>query len=129
MAIDTFFGFDSGDSDDQRWISRILAHRRGKASGVSVDLVKRVKRSKVGTIFVIPLAGAINPGQAYSAQDLATILNGLGGPAWTPKRVAAKLNVLGRPEKRFGARVFTRPAPGQYTLTHAMKAAIQDPNN
>jgi hypothetical protein len=125
MAIDTFFGFDSGDPDDLRWISRILAHKRGKATGVFVDLVKRVKRSKVGRTFVIPLANAINPGQAYSAQDLATLL----GTGWTPKKVAAKLNVMGRPEKRYGTRIFKRPAPGSYTLTQPMKAAILDPNN
>jgi hypothetical protein len=125
MALDTFLGFDSSDPDDARWIQRILTHKRGKAVGVPVDLVKRVKRSKVGRTFVTPLASAINPGQGYSAQDLANIL----GTGWTPKKVAAKLNVLGRPEKRFGVRIFARSAPGSYTLTPAMKDAILDPSN
>jgi hypothetical protein len=125
MAIDTFFGFDSSDLEDQRWIARIMAHRRSKATGVSIDLVKRVKRARVGEIFVVPLANAITPSQSYSAQDLANIL----GAGWTPKRVAAKLNVLGRPEKRFGSRIFTRPVPGAYTLSQAMKDAILDSNN
>ncbi len=125
MAFDTFFGFDSGDLDDLRWINRILAHKRGKAIGVPVDLVRRVKRAKVGRTFVVPLAGAITPGQAYTAQDFANIL----GAGWSPKKVAAKLNVMGRPEKRFGTRVFSRTAPGSYTLTQAMKDAILDPNN
>jgi hypothetical protein len=130
MAIDTFFGFDSTDIEEQRWISRILAYRRGKATGVPIDLVKRVKCSKVGRTFVSPLASAITPNQSYSAQDLATILNNNGTiGTWTPKKVAAKLNVLGRPEKRFGTRIFTRLAAGSYTLTQPMKDAILDPNN
>lgn len=129
MAIDTFFGFDSTDVEEQRWINRILAFRRGKATGVPIDLVKRVKRSKVGRTFVSPLASAITANQAYSAQDLATILNGLGSTGWTPKKVAAKLNVLGRPEKRFGTRIFTRLAAGSYTLTQPMKDAILDSSN
>jgi hypothetical protein len=87
--------------------------------------VKRVKKAKVGRIFVIPLARAISAGQGYSAAHLAGFL----GTGWTPKKVAAKLNVLGRPEKRFNARIFQRPAPGSYALSPEMRAAILDPAN
>lgn len=129
MPFDTHVLFDSTDPRDQRLLDIIIADRRQRTSGVAIPLVQRVKNSRVGQIFVVPLANAITPGQSYSAQDLATILNGNGGTTWTPKRVAAKLNVLGRPEKRFGSRIFTRTSPGQYTLTAAMKTAILDPNN
>ena len=125
MSVDTFFGFDSADPDDARWINRILAYRQGRASGVPVDLVKRVKKAKVGRIFVIPLAQAMTPGQQYTAAQLAGIL----GAGWTPKRVAAKLNVMGRPEKRFNVRIFQRPAPGTYALSQSMRDAILDPSN
>jgi hypothetical protein len=120
MAIDTFFGFDSSDVEDARWISRVLAYRQGRASGVPLGLVRRVKRAKVGAIFVTPLANAMTPDQHYTAAQLAGIL----GEGWTAKRVAAKLNVLGRPEKRYNARIFQRPAPGTYALTPAMQNAI-----
>ena len=125
MAVDTFFGFDSTDPDDARWVNRILAYKQGRASGVPVDLVKRVKKAKVGRTFVVPLAQAMTPGQQYTAAQLAGIL----GQGWTPKRVAAKFNVMGRPEKRHHARIFQRPAPGTYALTQAMRDAILDPNN
>ena len=41
-------------------------------------------------------------------------------------RVAAKYNVMGRPEKRYHARIFQRPAPWTYALTPAMRDAILD---
>lgn len=125
MAVDTFFGFDSTDKDDARWISDILKYRRDKASGVPLNLIRRVKRSWVGRTFVSPLAQAMTPGQAYSAAQLAAML----GTSWTAKKVASKLNVLGRPEKRFGVRIFARPTPGNYSLTQAMRDAILDPAN
>jgi hypothetical protein len=124
MAIDTFFGFDSSDKDDNRWIARVLAYRQGKATGVPVGLVSRVKGTKVGKTFVLPLAQAMTVGQSYSAHQLAGML----GQGWTPRKVAAKLNVLGRPEKKFAARIFQRPQPGSYALTQPMKDALLDPN-
>lgn len=125
MPVDTFFGFDSTDPDDARWVNRILVYRQGRATGVPVDLVRRVKKAKVGRIFVMPLAQAMNPGQQYTAAQLAEIL----GTGWTPKRVAAKLNVMGRPEKRFNTRIFQRKSPGTYALSPAMRDAILDPSN
>jgi hypothetical protein len=125
MGADVFFGFDSTDPDDQRWVARIMGYKQGRATGVPVDLVRRVKKAKVGQIFVVPLAQAMTPGQQYSAAHLAAIL----GEGWTPRRVAAKFNVMGRPEKRYQTRIFQRPAPGAYALSPAMRDAILDPNN
>ena len=125
MGVDMFFGFDSTDPDEQRWVARIMAYKQGRATGVPVDLVRRVKKAKVGQIFVIPLAQAMTPGQQYNAAQLAEIL----GEGWTPRRVAAKFNVMGRPEKRYHTRIFQRPAPGTYGLSPAMRDAILDPNN
>jgi hypothetical protein len=125
MAVDTFFGFDTGDQEDARWISRILEYKKGRASGVPVGLVRRVKKAKVGQTFVLPLASAMTPDQHYTAAQLAGIL----GEGWTAKRVAAKFNVMGRPEKRYNTRIFERPEPGTYALKPAMRDAILDANN
>jgi hypothetical protein len=84
-----------------------------------------VKRARVGQNFVMPLAQQMTANQSYSAQQLAGML----GQGWTAKKVAAKLNVLGRPEKRFHSRIFTRPQPSSYSLTQQMKDALLDPNN
>ena len=125
MAADIFFGFDSTDPDDRKWITRITAHKQGKANGVPIDLVRRINQTGVGKSFVDPLVKTMVPGQQYTAQQLATIL----GTGWTPKRVASKLNVMGRPEKKFGVRIFQRPSPGTYGIAQAMKDAILDPAN
>ena len=125
MAADVFFGFDSSDPDDRKWIDRIIANKQGKATGVPVDLVRRINNTRVGKFFVDPLAKAMTPGKQYSAQQLAELL----GTGWTPKKVASKFNVMGRPEKKFGVRIFQRPAPGTYAIAEQMKEAILDPLN
>lgn len=123
MAIDILYGFDTTDPQDQRWIERLAAYKRSRALGVPHDLVRRVKRTKVGREFVDPLARAMTPGQSYSAAQLAALL----GPGWTPRRVASKFNSLGKPESRYGGvRIFERPADGQYALTEAMRNALLD---
>jgi hypothetical protein len=125
MAADVFFGFDSSDPDDRKWIARIIANKQGKATGVPVDLVRRINQTGVGKSFVDPLVRVMVIGQQYTALQLAA----LPGTDWTPKRVASKLNAMGRPEKKHSVRIFQRPAPGTYAITQQMKDAILDPAN
>jgi hypothetical protein len=125
MAIDILFGFDSTDAQDQQWIQRLQRYKETRATGVPIGLVRRVKRSGVGSTFVEPLARQMTANQPYTAVQLAGML----GQGWTAKRVASKLNVLGKPEKRYSARIFARPQPGSYALTQQMKDALLDPNN
>jgi hypothetical protein len=123
--FDILFGFNSQDPQDQEWIARLNRYKQSRATGVPLELVRRVRRARVGQLFVVPLARQMIPNQPYSAHQLAGML----GQGWTAKKVATKLNVLGRPEKRHRARVFTRPQPGSYSLTEQMKAALLDANN
>jgi hypothetical protein len=120
MAIDVTYGFDSADLQDQMWIQRIYEYKRQRANGVPYELLRRVLKTRAGRAFVLPLAQTMTPGQAYTANELGTLL----GRGWTARRVGSKLTVLGRPESRFGVRIFERPSEGQYAITPAMKEAI-----
>jgi hypothetical protein len=124
-ANDVLYGFDTTDAQDQKWIDRIAKYKKSRAMGVPHDLVRHTKRTKVGQDFAVRLAQAMNPDQPYSAHDLCRLL----GPGWTPRRVASKLNSLGRVEARHGGiRVFGRPADGQYSMSPKMRDALLDPN-
>ena len=114
MPNDTNFSFDSSDPQDSKEIERIVAYKRGRSLGIPLDLVKRVKRAKVGQIFVIPVARAITVGQQYTAAGLAALL----GTGWTARRVASKLNTLGRPESRDPSAVRIFDPPGQRPVRH-----------
>src|SRR5688572_17132547 len=92
---DVFYGFNSQDPADKKIIEEIEKHRKSMPAGVPYHLVRRGKRAKIGTVFLIPLAGVITVGQTYSAQQLAALL----GPGWTAKKIGSKLNTLGRLEK------------------------------
>jgi hypothetical protein len=120
MPADVSFAFDMADTQDKLWIDRIMDYKRNRALGVPHDLVRRVKRTKVFRDFIEPLARAISAGQQYTAAQLAGML----GAGWTTGRVKSKLFVLGRPESRYGARIFDRPSSGHYSLTAAMKEAL-----
>jgi hypothetical protein len=106
-------------------IATINAYKKGRSLGIPLNLVKKVKRARVGQTFVIPLARAMTVGQNYTAAGLAAML----GTGWTARRVASKLNTLGRPESRdpSGVRIFERPISGRYSMTAAMRAAMIDP--
>jgi len=120
-ANDVMFGFDTADPQDQKWIDRLAKYKKSRALGVPHDLVRHTKRTKVGRDFVKPLAGNMVADQPYSAQELCAFL----GTGWTPRRVASKLNSLGRVEaKHGGTRVFGRPVDGKYSLTQGMKNAL-----
>ncbi len=122
-ANDVMYGFDTTDPQDQKWIDRLAKYKKSRALGVPHDLVRHTKKTKVGRDFVKPLAGAMVADQPYSAQELCGVL----GTGWTPRRVASKLNSLGRVEAKHGGnRVFGRPVDGQYSLTQRMKDALMD---
>lgn len=124
-ANDVMFGFDSEDSQDQKWIERVLKYKKSRAMGVPFDLVRHTKRTKVGQDFVLPCAKVFVPDQPYTALEICRLL----GAGWTPKKVASKLNSLGRVEaKHNGIRVFGRPSDGQYALTQKMIDAMNDPS-
>lgn len=101
-----------------------MKYKQSRALGVPHDLVRHTKRTKVGRDFVQPCARAFVADQPYTAAQICELL----GTGWTPKRVASKLNTLGRIEaKHGGTKVFGRPAAGQYTLTQKMIDALNDP--
>ena len=122
-ANDVTFGFDSLDVQDQKWIERIMRYKRSRALGVPHDLVRHTKRTKVGAEFVLPCARMFVADQPYTAAQICLLL----GAGWSPKRVASKLNTLGRIEKKHGGiQVFGRPMAGHYTLTQKMLDALND---
>ena len=122
-ANDVSIGFDFLDPQDQKWIDRIVKYKRSRSLGVPHDLVRHTKRTKVGQDFVLPCARAFVADQPYSAAQVCVLL----GTGWTPRKVASKLNSLGRVEaKHGGIRVFGRPVDGQYTLTQKMIDALND---
>lgn len=121
---DITFGFDCSDAQDQKWIDRVMKYKRARALGVPHDLVRHTKRTKVGRIFVLPCARAFVADQPYTAAQICEIL----GAGWTPKKVASKLNTLGRIETKYGGtKVFGRPVDGEYSLTQKMIDALNDP--
>jgi hypothetical protein len=120
ISFDVLLGLNSGDPEDSADLQRIIDRRRRRQQGVPTALLGHVAKTKAGTTFVKPLATAMTPGVRYNARGLA----GLLGSGWTPRRVASKLCVLGRPEKRFQTKIFERHENDTYSISAEMKAAI-----
>lgn len=122
VSSDVILGFSLSDPQDVADVERIIARRKGQAQGVPTELISHVMETKAGRTFVKPVVQAMVAGQSYTAADLAVLL---GEENWNARRVASKMTVLGRPEKRFNIRIFERPTEGHYMVTAAMKAAIE----
>lgn len=118
-------GFSTSSMDDMADFEEILRRRAKRRSGLPVELLNHVRKTKVFRTFVKPLARVLLPDALYTAQDLAVILQEQAPDAkpWTPRRVASKFCVLGRPEKHFGSQIFER-LEDSYKLTPEMKAAL-----
>jgi hypothetical protein len=118
-GCDIVLGLSSTDPDDLADAQRIIERHRQKRQGVPTALLQHVAKRKVDRVFVKPLAAAMTANAHYDAARLAEML----GHGWSARRVASKLCVLGRPEKRFKARIFERHPDG-YSITAEMKAAV-----
>lgn len=111
--------FDPSDPLDAADLRRIIARRGSNGLSELIDHV--VNHCEVGDNFVKPLVARMTPGIHYTAIQLAHLL----GTGWTPRRVASKLCVLGRPEKEYNIRIFERVSDGVYSITPQMKTAIE----
>jgi len=82
--------------------------------------VQHISKTIACRTFVKPLVQAMTRDTRYRAASMGQLL----GEGWSAKKVASKLCVLGRPEKRFHAMIFQRPADGEFLITAEMKAAL-----
>jgi hypothetical protein len=120
IVYDVLVGFNSADPDDAADLQRLITRRHRRQQGLPVALLEHVAKTKAGRTFVKPLVSVMTAGSLYSAQQLANLL----GAGWTPRRIASKLCVLGRPEKRHRAQIFERHQNDMYSISAEMKAAI-----
>lgn len=117
---DVIVGLCSTNPDDMADFQRIVDRRKQQGQGIPIALVKDIAKTKTAKIFIKPLVQAMTPGTRYSSASMGQLLGG-----WSAKKVASKLCVLGRPEKRHKAQIFQR-IEGKYVISPQMKAALID---
>ena len=112
------FFFDTSVPEEAEMANRCWEFQRQQQLGVNEDGVLHILGTRSGERVVLGAARNFAPDQHFSRSDLAAAIGE------KEEVVFSWIRQLGRPEKKYGMRVFKHHDDGTYTLSEHMHEAI-----
>ena len=112
------FIFDTAIPAEAEMAERCWDFQRQQRLGVNEDGLAHILGTRSGQLVVLGAARHFQPDQPFTRAALGEAIG------HDEESVFSWIRQLGRPEKKYGMRVFTHHDDGSYSLTPPMHAAI-----